>query len=229
MISLVYKHKDFYVVNKPSGIGFHDEHENESIIKGFFNQCCEFFAEDLFPLHRLDKVTSGLLIIGRNKQAAQWFQNAFEQKLIEKIYLALTNSKPKKKQGAIIGDMQKARDSQWKLLKSKVNPAKTQFFSFAIEDAQYTRLRLCLLKPETGKTHQLRVALKSLSAPILGDTLYGGEAADRVYLHAFAIRFSYQNETFEFEQPPNAGLGFLSHETQIAQLTKLPFKRNWPK
>ena len=229
MISLVYTHQDFYIVDKPAGIGFHDEKvEDNKLSKGFFNLCCDYFSETLYPLHRLDKVTSGLLILGRNKSAANWFQNAFEQKSVEKTYLALTNCKPKKKQGGIIGDMSKARGSQWKLLKTKENPAKTQFFSTALNDETYKRLRLCLLKPKTGKTHQLRVALKSLSAPILGDELYGAEDSDRVYLHAYALKFDYKGEALEFSQFPNNGLCYLNHKQQIIEFVQNPFEHNWP-
>ena len=237
MIDLVYRHNDFYVVVKPDGISFNDEleHIKNSVQAdktsardvGFFNLCCQYFNETLFPMHRLDKITSGLMILGRNKEAAQWFQSAFEQKKIEKIYIALANAKPKKKQGSIVGDMEKARGSQWKLVKSKQNPAKTRFFSFGLDDKKYKRLRLFLLKPETGKTHQLRVALKSVSAAILGDELYNAEHSDRVYLHAYALRFQYQGEEFEFEHMPNTGDCFLEHQALIQQTIVSPFSKKW--
>lgn len=225
MIETVLTHSDFYIVDKPAGVGFHDE---KGASQGFFNQCCEHFSESLFPVHRLDKITSGLLILARNQQAAVWFQQAFENKQISKLYLAFSNSKPKKKQGSIIGDMSKSRNSQWKLTKSKTNPATTRFFSWGIEHNEITGLRLFLLKPETGKTHQIRVAMKSLGSPIFGDDLYGGENADRGYLHAYGLKFQYQEQLIELYQLPTMGTWFNRVSPVIAQHCEGGFNNNWP-
>lgn len=61
------------------------------------------------------------------------------------------------------------------------------------------------MQPKTGKTHQLRVAMKSLGSPILGDNLYSGNQSDRVYLHAYQIEFDYQNEHFCVQALPESG------------------------
>lgn len=225
MIELVFEHDDFYIVNKPAKVGFHDE---QGVSKGFFNQCCEHFSESLYPVHRLDKITSGLIILARDQQAATWFQQAFESKQIAKLYLALSNVKPKKKQGSITGDMAKSRNSQWKLTKSKQNPAVTRFLSWGIENSELTGLRLFLVKPETGKTHQIRVALKSLGSPILGDSLYGGADADRGYLHAFGLSFHYQGELIKLCKAPEQGDWFNKFAPEIANLSEDGFSNNWP-
>jgi hypothetical protein len=73
---------------------------------------------------------------------------------------------------------------------------------------RYSRAALFLLRPRSGKTHQLRVAMKSQSAPILGDALYGGSPADRAYLHAYALRFTLDDEAFCFVCPPDQGTHF---------------------
>ena len=78
------------------------------------------------------------------------FSDFFSEHHIQKTYLALSNQKPKKKQGLIVGDMQKARNGAWKLCQSKENPAITRFESVSCEP----NLRLFILKPQTGKTHQ---------------------------------------------------------------------------
>jgi len=244
-ITLVFEHPDFYVVDKPYGIGFHDEdvssaNENgtdgtDSTEKqmGFFNLCAAHFAETLFPVHRLDKLTSGLLILARNKTAATWFQQAFENKHIQKYYLALSDTKPKKKQGSIIGDMAKARLSQWKLLKTKENPSVTRFFNWGLPLASIKGLRLFLIKPETGKTHQIRVALKSLGSAILGDTLYGSSDsennADRGYLHALMLNFEYAEQEIKLISFPNSGVLFLENQQTIEELVAQPELHNWPK
>ena len=117
--------------------------------------------------------------------------------------MALSNQKPKKKQGLIIGDMKKARDGAWKLCQTKDNPAITRFESVSCEP----NLRLFILKPQTGKTHQLRVAMKSLGSPILGDGLYGKntEEIDRTYLHAAQLEFDYLNDFISVACLPSQG------------------------
>lgn len=225
MIELVFEHPDFYIVNMPANVGFHDE---KGVSTGFFNLCNEHFSEQLYPVHRLDKITSGLIILARNQASAVWFQQAFEAREIEKLYIALTDSKPKKKQGSVIGDMTKSRNSQWKLVKSKSNPASTRFFSWGIENPELKGLRLFLVKPETGKTHQIRVALKSLGSPILGDVLYGGTPADRGYLHAYGLSFQYQEQLIELYKLPDQGEWFGKFDSFIAQRCEDGFGNEWP-
>ncbi len=227
-IKLVYEHADFFIVHKPAGVGFHDESIGGQRHLGVFNQLQQAVAEDLFPVHRLDKLTSGLLIAARNSSAATYFQRAFERKEIEKLYLAVVSKKPKKKQGSVIGDMAKSRDGQWKLTSTKVNPAITRFFSFGSEQL-LDSTRYVLLKPETGKTHQIRVALKSLGSPILGDDLYGGITSDRGYLHAFGLRFNYQGQTVEVYELPKSGRFFLNIPDELQQKFSSGFAMQWPR
>ena len=230
-VELLFAHADFYIVNKPAGIGFHDEvADNGERAIGFFNHCVKYFSEALFPVHRLDKLTSGLLILARNKAAAQWFQQAFSNQQspqIDKLYIALSTSKPNKKQGRIVGDMSKARNSQWKLLRQKTNPAITRFESHSLA-TEPSGLRLYIIKPQTGKTHQIRVALKSISAPILGDVLYGGTIADRGYLHATAMNFEYRGEKVALYSMPQFGELFikLSESIRIKLIQALKLNEN---
>ncbi len=190
-------HADFFIFNKPAGISFHSEDG-----AGFFAQLqAQYPQEILFPVHRLDKVTSGLLLVARNKSAAQEFSHLFETHAVQKTYLALSDRKPSKKQGAVSGDMQKTRDGNWKLLRTRENPAVTQFVSHSIAPG----LRLFVLKPHTGRTHQLRVMMKALGSPIVGDTRYGGTPADRAYLHAAALEFVWQGERIAVRQLPDSG------------------------
>ena len=99
--------------------------------------------------------------------------------------------------------MQKSRNGAWKLCQSKENPAITRFESVSCEP----NLRLFILKPQTGKTHQLRVAMKSLGSPILGDALYGKntENIDRTYLHAARLQFEFKGQSFDVFSPPKEG------------------------
>lgn len=208
---------------------------DSATVKGFVTLTREQFMQpNLLPVHRLDKLTSGLCVLAKTKACAAEFGRLFESKQVQKYYLALSDKKPSKKQGAIIGDMEKGRNGSWKLCASKKNPALTQFFSYSYRPG----VRLFILKPRTGKTHQLRVALKSLGAPILGDTRYygvgpkgegGASREDRMYLHAYHLSFDLGGENYLFQQLPADGLHFLSEEfkqliTSIGNLPGLP----WP-
>jgi tRNA pseudouridine32 synthase/23S rRNA pseudouridine746 synthase len=198
---IVARHSEFWLANKPAGTDFHDSNGNT----GFFNQVRSQAQRDLYPVHRLDKVTSGLLLVATSQEACAELTALFAQQQVTKHYLAIASSKPRKKQGTIAGDMLRSRRGTWRLARTNNNPAVTQFTSSSIEPG----LRLYKLAPKTGKTHQLRVAMKSLGAPILGDTAYGGVSADRVYLHAFALEFNFQGQHYRFWQPPQTGAKFL--------------------
>lgn len=207
MFEIIYQHSDFIIINKPYGLSVHKDDNAIGLTQQLAQQ---LNVAQVWLVHRLDKVTSGLLILALNEQAAAYLSGLFAQHQIHKTYLALSQHKPKKKQGLIIGDMQKARRGSWKLLKSKQNPAITRFFSFSCEP----NLRLFILKPQTGKTHQLRVAMKSLGSAILGDSLYGekSENIDRTYLHACELSFVYQGEPIQVcclpQRSSNCGVFF---------------------
>ena len=219
---------DFIVVSKASGINFHDE---DNLGQGLFNLVSQYFnqtsKDKLYPVHRLDKMTSGLLLFARNLATAQQFQELFSQHHIEKYYLAISDKKPKKKQGVIKGDMEKSRRGSWKLLRSQKNPALSQFFSYALSEGK----RLYLIKPHSGKSHQIRVALNSIGAPILGDQRYYGLCCqDRGYLHAYALKFLLKGKNYHYILPPSNGKHYLEDNT-MSQLAKLPapWLISWPK
>ena len=223
VIDILFDHPDFVVVNKPSNISVQNESHQPGLLPIL---CQQLNIEKLWLVHRLDKITSGILILAKHSQAAAVFGHLFEQKKIEKYYLAISAKKPKKKQGAIKGGMKKVRDGKWMLDNSDTAVAISQFFSFSI----YPGIRLFLVKPLTGKTHQIRVALKSIGSPILGDELYKGASSDRTYLHAYCIRFNYQEQPICIMCPPNKGDVFVSDNTkqQISSLVS-PWTLKWPK
>lgn len=223
LIDIIFDHQDFVVLNKPCGIAVQDEEHRQGIIP---IACAQLGLERLWLVHRLDKVTSGLLILAKSEKAAAEFGRQFEAHLIQKFYLALAPKRPKKKQGTVSGGMKKVRDGLWMLDESFNQRATTQFFSFSL----MPNMRLFVVKPLSGKTHQIRVMMKSLGSPILGDSLYKGEASDRTYLHAYGLKFEYQQHNIELLCPPKEGGVFISVNTQsfISSLA-LPWTLNWPK
>ena len=163
-LDIVYQTDDFIIIYKPCGLSVHKDQSKIGLTTLLARQ---LNVPQVWLVHRLDKVTSGLLILALNAESAAEFFRLFSEHHIQKTYLALSNQKPKKKQGLIVGDMQKSRNGAWKLCQSKENPAITRFESVSCEP----NLRLFILKPQTGKTHQLRVAMKSLGSPIMVKTL----------------------------------------------------------
>lgn len=237
LFEVVEQNNNFVVINKAAGVNFHDEGE---INLGLFNQVKQQLSLlELYPVHRLDKMTSGLIVFAKNKATANEFLTLFSEHKIEKYYLALSDLKPKKKQGIIKGDMAKSRRGTWKLLRTFDNPAISQFFSFGLgqitSNQKNKSLRLFIIKPHSGKTHQIRVALNSLSAPILGDVIYNSytndNLPDRGYLHAYALRFSLNNTQYEFILPPNSGEYFTHSDIQqsIKNNIAIPWDLPWPK
>ena len=199
-LDIVYQTDDFIIIYKPCGLSVHKDQSEIGLTTVLAEQ---LGVPQVWLVHRLDKVTSGLLILALNAESAAEFFRLFSEHHIQKTYLALSNQKPKKKQGLIVGDMQKSRNRAWKLCQSKENPAITRFESVSCEP----NLRLFILKPQTGKTHQLRVAMKSLGSPILGDSLYGKntENIDRTYLHAARLQFEFKGQSFDVFSPPKEG------------------------
>lgn len=226
MYRIIANEADFLVISKSPNVHFHSQDGTAGVVA----QLEQDLGIKLFAVHRLDTPTSGLLLLAKHSAAARQLTELFRAHRVQKYYLALAKGKPKKKQGWVIGDMAKSRRSMFKLLRTKENPAITQFFSVSVGDG----LRLYLLKPHSGKTHQLRVALASLGVPILGDALYGSDVADRCYLHAYCLHFRYQHEdgswqNYAYLVMPEQGELFLTEAVSEAlTFWQAPETLDWP-
>ena len=222
-MGLIEETAEYLVLNKPPGIVTQGADASSNLLATARSM---FRLPQVFPVHRLDADTSGIVLLAKNAQVSAGLSQLFQRHEIRKFYLALTDRKPIKKQGAIIGDMEKSRNGNWRLSRTARNPAVTHFFSFGLGNG----MRLLVLKPETGRTHQLRVAMKSLSAPIVGDRRYGGLAADRLYLHAWQVHFFWNLTEKNYSAPLIAGERFLAPEVGhvLAELGS-PGALAWPR
>ncbi len=226
MYDIVDQTDGFILIYKKPGVGFHREVDQPGVFEAL--KAREGLPE-LYPVHRLDKVTSGLLLMAKTASVNHQLSTQFAERQVQKFYLALSARKPRKKQGLVKGDMVAARRGAWKLLPSCINPAVTQFFSCGMGQG----LRLFILKPHTGKTHQLRVALKSLGAPILGDALYDHRdhaiSWDRTYLHAYGLSFHVDGRQYRYRVLPQEGDAFMSLDFSTAVAAYLsPESLPWP-
>ena len=219
MIEIIADEDDFIVAIKPNGVSFHSEQG-----PGFVALLEAQIKQKLYAVHRLDKVTSGLIVLAKSSLAAAKLTKLFSKKQVDKFYLAITTGKPKKKQGWIKGDMSSSRRGTYKLEKTTNNPAITRFYSVSLGEG----LRGGILKPLSCKTHQLRVAMKSISSPILGDTSYSATPANRVYLHAFYLSFIWKNEQRFFSCLPGDDDNFEKLiKTDAFQIWKAPMNLDW--
>ena len=202
MIDVIDDNNHFIVINKPAGVEFHGDDGILQILRK------QLYSEEIYGVHRLDKGTSGVMIFAKSKQGQTEISKLFEKKKINKIYISINLGRPHKKQGLIKGDLVKSRNGSYKLSRSIKNPSLTKLSSFLIKD----KIRGFILKPLTGKTHQLRVVSKSLGSPILGDMRYGKNESDRMYLHCYAIRFHYKGVDYFYDSYPKDGKFFTEHK-----------------
>lgn len=227
MYRLIDRQPDFIIIDKAPGVAVHRDQEAQGLLDVLR---ADLGCDSLHLVHRLDAITSGLMVLATHRDAARTLSQAFHDHQVDKFYLALSDRKPARKQGWVTGDMDRGRRGSWRLLPTRVNPAITRFFSVSVEPG----VRAFLLRPRTGRTHQLRVALKSLGSPLLGDPLYhaadaANAAADRAYLHHYAFAFELGGRRWRYVQPPTTGVHFLAAPF-VAALGRFddPWALDWP-
>ena len=184
-LPILYEDDDVIVVNKPSGLLTHAKGglSDEPTVAEIIRPKTSFATDTDRPgiVHRLDRDTSGLLIIAKNSESAAHLQRQFAERTAKKTYIAITDGKPKLNAAKIdlpIGRNPSAPSTF--RIDPNGKPAQTTYHVLAENDAQ----SLVELKPTTGRTHQLRVHLAHLNAPILGDRVYGKSSDCRMMLHA---------------------------------------------
>jgi RluA family pseudouridine synthase len=151
----------------------------------------EVIAKKVHLVHRLDKETSGILILAKNKKTQKKFEVMFRRREIQKNYIAVCRGILTKKQGTLYGRLAKLKKIQGQTLwtAKSANGLKALTEYRVLREGKY--YSLISLHPITGRTHQLRVQLKETGHPIIGDLLYGDQqhVTLRMYLHAYGLRF----------------------------------------
>jgi pseudouridine synthase, rluA family len=201
-IDIVYEDRDLAVIVKPSGMltvpGRSKRQSVETILRQRWNE-----NDTPIIVHRLDMATSGLLVVARNRYAHKQLQAQFKERTIQKRYVALLstdllNRVGLPKEGTISLPMCADVLDRPRQMVDR-NKGKTAITHYKIigkiplHDSYYSEAVKVELRPETGRTHQLRVHCahsEGLACPILGDTLYG-KRADRLYLHAEYLAFTH--------------------------------------
>lgn len=214
-LKVIFNHPDVLVVDKPAGLVVHPAagHESGTLVNAVMGLIpdLEGIGGELRPgiVHRLDKDTSGLILIAKNERAHRFLQDQFRLRQVKKVYLALVDGKPPTPNGRIEAPI--ARDPARRKQMAVVSPGKgreavTEYFTRETF-AQHT---LVEAHPLTGRTHQIRLHLAFIGCPIVGDTLYGRRkvslSLNRHFLHAARLTVRLPGEkqprTFESPLPP---------------------------
>ena len=201
---ILYKDDDLIVINKPAGIPVHAGSGGGENLEDYFHEL-QFEAKTPPMLaHRLDRDTSGCLILGRNKTAIRKLGRLFEQKRIHKTYWAIVEGIPSPKQGRMDLPLAKINDqkNKWHM---KVDDTGQQAITDYRIMAERDKRAWLEMAPKTGRTHQLRVHCAHQGWPIVGDKLYGtGDGIAPLMLHARSVRIPYDQgkAALVIEAPP---------------------------
>ncbi len=192
-LPVLYEDDDCVVIDKPVGILTHSKgafNPEATVATWLRSRIKGMEGERAGIVHRLDRATSGVMICAKTPEALSWLQKQFSQRKTKKTYNALIVGSLKPEEAIIDMPIERnPKKPQTFRVGSNGKPAKTHY-KMLETGKQYS---LVELKPETGRTHQLRVHLKHLGRPIVGDVLYGGQEADRLYLHALSLELTLPN------------------------------------
>ncbi|MFZ2975511.1 MAG: RluA family pseudouridine synthase [Candidatus Moraniibacteriota bacterium] len=213
-LEIIYQDENIIAINKPAGLQVHPstKKEQDTLVNGLIYKFPEIKNVGDEPenrpgiVHRLDKDTSGIMLIARNQKTFLELKEKFKNHEIQKTYWALAHGKLENKKGIIDKPLARARNYKKQTIanaktQTKIRSAITEY-EVLEEMEKYSLLEL---KPKTGRTHQLRIHMSSLGHPIVGDEKYKlrntktEENVMRHLLHAKKINFSLNGKNFEFE------------------------------
>jgi 23S rRNA pseudouridine1911/1915/1917 synthase len=214
-LEIIFENDDLLVVNKPAGMVVHPAagHQAGTLVHAALAHApgMEGIGGEQRPgvVHRLDKNTSGLILLAKNDQTHRWLQDQFRLRKIQKTYLALVDGRPPTPNGRVeapIGRDLKARKKMAVVPPEKGRPAVSEYHTVETFEAH----TLLEVHPITGRTHQIRLHLAFLGCPVAGDTIYGKRHSTipmgRHFLHAMRLtvrlRHAQQLSTFEAPLPP---------------------------
>lgn len=201
-LPILYEDDDCVVVEKPAGLLTHSKgaFNPEATIATFIEPRLKDYVGDRAGIvHRLDRITSGVIICAKTAAAHTHLQKQFSIRKTKKTYMAVVEGKLEPTQAII--DMPIERNPKKPQTFRVGANGKTAQTAYKVLESNDT-YSLVELKPHTGRTHQLRVHMANQGHPIVGDTLYGAQPAERVFLHAAALEITLPNrERKVFESP----------------------------
>ncbi len=216
---VLYRDEDIIVINKPPGLAVQGGNKVSRHLDGLLEGLTFEKTERPRLVHRLDKDTSGIMLLGRNAFAASKLTSAFRNRDIGKVYWALVVGIPNPKAGYINAPIIKQEIAGHQRMAVTAHNAPSAISDFMTVETAGKRVAWLALRPQTGRTHQLRVHCNVLGTPILGDGKYGGKEAfieglpvpSKLHLHAHSL---------EFEHPRG---GRMKHEAPMSK----DMKKTW--
>jgi 23S rRNA pseudouridine1911/1915/1917 synthase len=211
-LDIVFENEDLVVVNKPAGMVVHPAagHASGTLVHAMlgYNPGIEGIGGEERPgvVHRLDKETSGLILLAKNERAHRWLQDQFRLRKVDKTYLALVDGKPPTPSGRVeahIGRDPSHRKRMAIVPESRGREAISEYKTVE----SFRNHTLLEFHPLTGRTHQIRLHCAFLGCPIAGDEVYGRKKPsieiDRHFLHAYRLKITLpgEKETRLFEAP----------------------------
>jgi len=235
-LDIVYEDDDLAVVNKAAGMMVHagagateDERNRGTLVNALLHRFGQLsgVGGELRPgiVHRLDKATSGLIVVAKNDEAHRKLAAQFARRVVKKTYIALVHGWMKQDRGTISSAISRDRVRRTRMT-TKSSGGREAITHYTVQeriDSNYGKFTLLEVRIDTGRTHQIRVHLASLRHPVVGDTLYGapreisakngaGISLPRNFLHAAALQLQHprSGEAMSFAGPlPQELQGFL--------------------
>ena len=220
-VNVIYEDEDLLVINKPAGLVVHPSpgHTAHTLVNALLARCPDLagFGDTMRPgiVHRLDRDTSGLMIIAKNSGAQQYLINQFKDRSVSKGYLVLVKGKLTPNQGII--DAPIGRDPSNRKRMAVLASGRQARTGYKVKEYidGYTLLDVTT---ETGRTHQIRVHLSAIGYPVVGDAVYGVRSpyVKRQFVHAYRLGFrlpaggEYREFTCELPQDLKQAMALIS-------------------
>ena len=211
-LDILFENEDLVVVNKPAGMVVHPAagHSSGTLVNAMlgYDPDIEGIGGEERPgvVHRLDKETSGLILLAKNERAHRWLQDQFRLRQVDKTYLALVDGKPPTPSGRVEAHI--GRDPSHRRRMAIVPESRGREAISEYKTVESFRHHTLLeFHPLTGRTHQIRLHCAFLGCPIVGDAVYGKKKfsveTERHFLHAYRLKITLpgEKETRLFEAP----------------------------
>jgi len=212
-LTIIYQDADILVVDKPAGMTVHPAPGSPSgtLVNALLSAVPDLAAsgDALRPgiVHRLDKDTSGLLVVARNDRALRALQAQLKERRVHKTYLALVQGTPAPREGEIAAPVGRHPKNRKKM--AVVAGGREAVTRYRVRE-EFPGYALLEVEPVTGRTHQIRVHLAAIGHPVVGDAVYGrrSDIVERQFLHAWKLGFGMPlgGRQVEFESPLPADL-----------------------
>ena len=208
-LEIIYEDDDLLCLNKPPGLVVHPAagHWQGTLVNAILHHCADVSdgGHSLRPgiVHRLDKDTSGCILVAKNDAAHAALARQFAERTAQKTYLAVVRGRPRATSGVVAGAIARHPVHRQRMAISRRPEARAAETTWKVLQSE-GNLSLLECRPKTGRTHQIRVHLKHLGHPIAGDRVYGGGADfERQLLHAWKIAVDHPTtgERLEFQAP----------------------------